>query len=197
VAAAARVSFQFNERAFQDREIVYFLQPPETHAFSLYHDYTESRPGMDRYLNVVRGGSRVSHPSARNLDTGESLKVETLRGEEIAQRGLDIGGAVTPESEVVVIWFDPVKPGHSVRLRIEETYTDPGRYVLAGDELVWDRAFGRPRNAVVLPAAWYLTTSAIPAVVSETDDGRIRLDFANDRPDEIQVFLKAKRRTGT
>jgi hypothetical protein len=59
---------------------------------------------------------------------------------------------------------------------------------------VWDRAFGRPRNAVVLPAGWYLTTSAIPAVVSETDDGRIRLDVTNDRPDEIQVFLKAKRR---
>jgi len=173
---------------------VYFLQPPETHAFSLYHDYTESRPGTDRYLNVVRGGSRVSNPSARNLDTGEPLKVETLRGQEIARRGIDIGGAPTAESEVVVVWFDAVKPGHSTRLRIEETYTDPGRYVLAGDELVWDRAFGRPRNAVVLPAGWYLTTSAIPAVVSETDDGRIRLDVTNDRPDEIQVFLKAKRR---
>ena len=195
--AAARVNFQFTERAFQDREIVYFLEPPETHAFRLYHDYTESRPGTDRYLNVVRGGSRVSNPSARNLDAGVPLKVETLRGQEIAQRGIDIGGAPTPESEVVVVWFDPVKPGHSIRLRIEETYTDPNRYLLAGDELVWDRAFGRPRNAVVLPAGWYLTTSAIPAVVSETDDGRIRLDFTNDRPDEIAVFLKAMRRSGS
>jgi hypothetical protein len=197
VPAGARLHFRFSERAFQDREIVYFLQPPETHAFSLYHDYTESRPGTDRYLNVVRGGSRVSNPSARNLDTGEPLKVETLKGAEITRRGVDIGAAVTPESEVVVVWFDPVPSGHSVRLRIEETYTDPGRYVLAGDELVWDRAFGRPRNAVVLPAGWYLTTSAIPALVSETGDGRIRLDFTNDRPDEIQVFLKAKRRAGT
>ena len=42
------------ERAHQDREIVYFLQQPETHAFSLYHDYTESRPGMNGYANVVR-----------------------------------------------------------------------------------------------------------------------------------------------
>jgi hypothetical protein len=197
VPAAARVNFQFTERAFQDRDIVYFLEPPETHAFRLYHDYTESRPGTNRYLNVVRGGSRVSNPSARDLDTGEPLKVETLRGQEIARRGIDIGGAPTPESEVVVIWFDPVTPGRSIRLRIEETYTDPARYLLAGDELLWDRAFGRPRNAVVLPAGWYLTTSAIPAVVGETDDGRIRLDFTNDRPDEIAVFLKAKRRTGS
>src|SRR6267154_4067507 len=38
---------RLSERAHQDRDIVYFLQQPETHAFSLYHDYTESRPGMD------------------------------------------------------------------------------------------------------------------------------------------------------
>jgi len=46
----------------------------------------------------------------------------------------------------------------------------------------------------VLPAGWYLTASAIPAVVTETEDGRIRLDFWNDRPDEIAVYLKARRR---
>src|ERR1041385_5486324 len=34
-----------DERAHQNREIVYFLQPPETHAFDLYHDYTESKAG--------------------------------------------------------------------------------------------------------------------------------------------------------
>ncbi len=32
---------RLSERAHQDRDIVYFLQQPETHAFSLYHDYTE------------------------------------------------------------------------------------------------------------------------------------------------------------
>src|SRR5260370_19423127 len=55
---------RLSERAHQNRDIVYFLQQPETHAFSLYHDYTESRPGMDKYLNVVREGSTVAHPSA-------------------------------------------------------------------------------------------------------------------------------------
>ena len=197
IPAGARVDFQFSERAFQDREIVYFLEPPETHAFRLYHDYTESRPGTDRYVNVVRPGSRSSHPSARNLDTGQPLKVETLRGDAITARGVDIGEPVTAQSEAVVIWFDPPKPGQSIRLRIEETYTDPGRYLLSGDELIWDRALGRPRNAVVLPAGWYLTTSSIPAVVSETDDARVRLDFTNDRPDQIQVFIKARRRSSS
>ena len=75
-----------------------------------------------------------------------------------------------------------------------ETYTDSVRYRLDGDMLVWDRSFGRPANAVVLPAGWYLTNSAIPGAISETADGRVRLDFINGRPDEIEVFLTARRR---
>jgi hypothetical protein len=188
---------RLSERAHQDRTIVYFLQPPETHAFDLYHDYTEFRPGVDRYLNVVRKGSRASKPSARVLDTGETLTVESRTGEELLKAGLHTGESaeeIPADSEVVVIRFPPVPAGGSVRLRISETYTDPKSYRLEGDELVFDRTFGRPRDAVVLPAGWYLTASAIPAVVSETPDGRIRLDFVNPRPDEIAVLIKARRR---
>lgn len=185
---------RLSERARQDREIVYFLQQPETHAFDLYHDYTESRPGIDRYVNVVRGGSKASNPSARILDTGESLQVQTLRGAEITAAQVDIGEAVKPESEIVLIRFPAVQQGKSVRLRISEMYTDPGRYGLVGDELVWDRAFGRPANAMVLPLGWMLTNCSIPATVSETPDGRIRLDFINPRPDEVAVLLTAVRR---
>jgi hypothetical protein len=185
---------RLNERAHQDRDIVYFLQQPETHSFDLYHDYTESRPGIDKYLNVVRKGSRASKPSARILDTGETLTAETLRGAAITSAGLDIGEPVQADSEVVVIRFPAVEKGHSVRLRISETYTDEKSYRVSGDELVFDRTFGRPRNAVVLPAGWYLTACAIPAVVTSMPDGRIRLDFVNPRPDDIAVLIKAKRR---
>ena len=199
LAAAAAVSAQepgrLAERAHQDREIVYFLREPDTHAFDLYHDYTETREGMDRYINVVRQGSTVANPGARILDTGEELKPEILKGEAITAARLDIGEPVRPDSEIVLIRFPPVARGASVRLRISETYTDPARYKMEGDELVWDRSFGRPRNAVVLPAGWMLTASSIPATVTTTEDGRIRLDFVNPRPDEIAVFIKAKRRT--
>jgi hypothetical protein len=188
------ITARLSERAFQDREIVYFLQPPETHAFSLYHDYTESREGVDKYLNVVRAGSTVSNPSARILDTGETLKVDTLKGSAITAAKIDLGEPVTPASEVVVIRFQPVKKGTSIRLRISETYTDAARYRLDGDVLVWDRAFGRPRNTVILPAGWYLVDSAIPGVISETEDGRIRLYFENNRPDEIATLVRARRR---
>ena len=185
---------RLNERAHQDREIVYFLQQPDTHAFALYHDYTESRPGTDKYLNVVRAGSRASNPAARLLDTGEALEVETLKGAAITAAKIDIGEEVGPETEVVVIRFPAVEKGQSARLRISETYTDEGRYYMEGDEFVWDRSLGRARNAVVLPSGWYLTASSIPAVVTMTRDGRVRLDYNNPRPDEVAVLLKGRRR---
>lgn len=187
------VAKRLDERAHQNREIVYFLQPPETHAFDLYHDYTESRAGVETYLNEVRGGSTVSKPSARNLDTGEELKWEILKGDAITRAKLNVAN-VTPQSEVVVFRFAPVKQGESIRIRMFETYTDTARYKLVGDELVWDRSFGRPANAVVLPAGWVLTNSAIPATVSTLPDGRVRLDFINPRPDEIATLITARRR---
>jgi len=170
---------RLDERAHQTREIVYYLQQPETHAFDLYHDYTETRPGIDRYLNVVRAGSAVSRPHAILLDTGEELRFEIQRG----------------DSEVVVFRFTPPKQGESVRLRMFETYTDTARYKVVGDELVWDRAFGRPFNAVVLPSGWMLTNSSIPSTIGELPDGRTRLDFINPRPDEVAVLITARRRS--
>ena len=185
---------RLTERAIQTRDIVYFLRQPETHAFDLYHDYTETRDGANRYLNVVRAGSTVSNPKAYILDTGEQLTTRFLKGAEITRAAIDIGEEVKPETELVVIPFPAVKKGQSVRLRISETYTDSVRYRVEGDELVWDRSFGRPTNAVVLPDGWYLTHSAVPATVSLTSDGRVRLDFVNPRLDEIAVLIVARRR---
>jgi hypothetical protein len=79
-----------------------------------------------------------------------------------------------------------------VRLRLAETYTAPQSYRLEGDELVFERSLGRPRNSVVLPAGWYLTALSIPGVVRQTSDGLTRIDFVNGRPDGIDVLLKGK-----
>ena len=182
------------ERAHQDRDIVYFLQQPESHAFQLYHDYTESRPGINGYANVVRTGSTASHPSARILDTGEPLEAKEMSGAQMAAMKINAGETVEPDARVVVIPFAPVKPGQSLRLRITETYTAPVSYRLDGDELVFDRSLGRPRNAVVLPSGWYCTFSSIPATVSQLPDGRVRLDYWNGRPEPVAVLLKARRR---
>jgi hypothetical protein len=187
---------RLSERAHQDRDIVYFLQQPETHSFSLYHDYTESRPGTDKYLNVVREGSTVSNPSAYILDTGEKLATKLLTGAELLVAKIPAGeDPIKPETQIVVIPFPAVKPGESLRLRISETYTAPASYKLDSDELIFDRSLGRPRNAVVLPEGWYLTASSTPATITQLSDKRIRLTLWNDRPDSIDVLIKAKRRS--
>ncbi len=186
---------RLSERAYQDRDIVYFLQQPETHAFSLYHDYTERRPGINGYANVVRTGSVASNPSAYVLDTREKLKTEEMSGAEMVASKINAGETVDPKDRVVVIPFPAaVKAGETLRLRIAETYTAPVSYKLDGDELVFDRSLGRPRNAVVLPSGWYCTENAEPATVTQLPDGRVRLDYWDDRPEAVDVLLKAKRR---
>jgi hypothetical protein len=184
---------RLDERAHQNREIVYFLQQPESHAFDLYHDYTEEREGVSYYVNEVRAGSTVSNPRARVLDTGEELKHEVIKGDAITKANVGVRN-VTAQSEIVVFRFTPVPKGGSTRLRMYETYTDTARYKVVNGELIWNRSFGRPANAVVLPAGWALTNSSIPATVTTQPDGRVRVDFINPRPDEINVLITARRK---
>jgi hypothetical protein len=187
---------RLSERAHEDREIVYFLQQPESHAFSLYHDYTETRVGINGYANVVREGSVASHPSATILDTGEQLQTREMSGAEMMESKINTGEAVAATARVVVIPFAALQAGQTLRLRIAETYTAPVSYRLDGDELIFDRSLGRPRNAVVLPSGWYCTFSAAPTTVTRLPDGRVRLDYGDDRPEALDVLLKAKRRVG-
>ena len=91
-------------------------------------------------------------------------------------------------------FLSTIKEGESKRLRISETYTDPNRYLLVGDQLIWDRSFGRNRNTVILPEGWMLVASSIPGTIDLTEDGKVRVRFINGRPDNIDVFIKAIRR---
>jgi hypothetical protein len=148
------------------------------------------------YVNVVRDGSTVSEPSGRDLDTGAPLGVEVLKGAQITAAGLKEPGLEHPgpDTEAAVFRFPAVQPHQSARLRMSETYADPGRYKLVGDELVWDRALGRAVNAVVLPPGWALTHVSVPATVSVLPDGRVRLDLINPAPGDLEVLITARRR---
>ena len=128
------------------------------------------------------------------LDTGETLPVEHMSGSQLSASRINVGESVEQDAQVVVIRFAPLQKGQTLRLRITETYAAPVSYKLAGDELVFDRSLGRPRNAVVLPSGWYCTYSAAPATVTQLPDGRVRLDYWNDRPEDVDVLLKARRR---
>jgi hypothetical protein len=191
---AARQDPVLAERAYQDREILYELQEPQSHAFRITHDYTERKEGATHYFNVVRAGSRVSDPESIDLDTGENLKWEILSGKQVKERKLPLTDA-RDDTEVVVTYLPrPVAKSSTTRLRLKETYTDPKSYYLDGEELVWDRALGRLRNTVVLPAGWRLTALASPGVIQTLPDGRLSVYVVNPRNDDVRVYLRARRR---
>jgi len=182
------------ERAYQDREILYELQAPESHAFRITHDYTVRDAGEKYYFNVVRAGSHVTDPESIDLDSGEKLKWEVILGKQAKERGLPLGD-VKDEAEVVVTHLArPLARGTTNRVRLKETYTDAKSYYLDNEEFVWDRTFGRLRNTVVLPRGWYLTAMAAPATIQTLPDGRVAVYIVNPRNDDIRVYLRARKR---
>jgi hypothetical protein len=183
------------ERAYQDREILYELQAPDTHAFRIAHDYTVRKVGEKYYFNVVRAGSHVTNPESIDLDSGDKLKCEIISGKQALDRKLPITETVKDDSEIVVTYLArALEAGTTNRIRLMETYADPKSYYLEGDELVWDRTFGRLRNTVVLPSGWYVTGLASPATIQTLSDGRVSIYIVNPRNDDVRVYLRARRR---
>jgi hypothetical protein len=86
-----------------------------------------------------------------------------------------------------------VGEGHSTRIRVQETYTDPVGYIVKDGELIWTRTLGRPLNYVTLPAGWMLTEVNTPAVITLDEEGRIKLRFTNTRNGNLAIVIKAKK----
>ena len=182
-------------RAEQDREIRYWLLDPASHQFRISHDFTVSRVGQKSVHSFVRQGSTVAPDSKMfNLDTGEALHTHTVSGEEVNA----LGYYPTPtDPESVVVQGDLPKAladGETVRIRVEETYTDPAGYTFGNGELVWTRTLGRPLNFVTLPDGWMLTAVNTPAVITLDAQGRVTMRFTNIRNDELALTIRARKR---
>ena len=180
-------------RAEQDREITYWLLDPSTHQFRISHDFTLTRIGQKYAHSFVRAGSAVNPDSKMfNADTGKELKTYTVKGKEVN----DLKYYPTPtDSDSVVVQGDldqPIAEGQSVRIRVEETYTDPVGYTTEKDELVWKRTLGRPLNLVTLPAGWMLTSLDTPAVISLDSENRVLMRFTNPRNDELNITARRR-----
>jgi hypothetical protein len=180
-------------RAEQNLEIRYWLLDPATHGFRISHDFNVTRVGQKSVHSFVRAGSKVS-PDARmfNLDTGEPLHTHIVSGKEVNA----LGYYPTPtDPESVVVQGDlpkAVENGETVRVRVEESYTDPVGYTIDQGELKWTRTLGRPLNYVTLPEGWMLTSVNVPAVVTMDAQGRVTLRFINTRNGDIAVTIRAK-----
>jgi len=182
-------------RAEQDREIRYWLLEPATHQFRISHDFTVTKVGQKSVHSFVRKGSTVAPDSKMfDLDTGEPLHTHLVTGKEVNA----LGYYPTPtDPDSVVVQGDlpnAVKENETVRIRVEETYTDPVGYTVKDGELIWTRTLGRPLNFVTLPDGWKLTSVNVPAVIGLDEQGRVRMRFTNIRNDEIAVTIKARKR---
>jgi hypothetical protein len=182
-------------RAEQDREIRYWLLDPASHQFRISHDFTITRIGQRSAHSFVRKGSTVAADAQMyNLDTGEKLPTKSVSGQSVN----DLGYYPAPtEADSVVVQGDLAKPvgeGESVRIRCEESYTDPEGYTVHSGELVWTRTLGRPLNYVTLPAGWMLTSLNSPAIVTLDAEGRVTLRFTNIRNDNVAVTIRARQR---
>ncbi|MBZ5724946.1 MAG: hypothetical protein LAP87_08115 [Acidobacteriia bacterium] len=192
---APALAFAQFHRAAQDREIRYWLLEPATHQFRISHDFTVTRVGQKSVHSFVRQGSTVA-PDSRmfDLDTGEPLRTHLASGKEV--NALGYYPEPTDPDSVVVQGDLPkaVGEGESVRIRVEETYTDPVGYQAASGELVWTRTLGRPLNFVTLPEGWMLTSVNTPASIALDGQGRVTLRFTNTRNDELAVTIRARKR---
>jgi hypothetical protein len=188
------LAFQFH-RAEQDREIRYWLLPPETHQFRISHDFNVTKIGQKSVHSFVRKGSDVAPDSKMfNLDTGEALLTHVVKGAEV--NALNYYPTPTDPDSIVVQGDlkHAIEEGQSVRIRVEETYTDPVGYAMKGNELVWTRTLGRPVNFVALPAGWMLSSVNTPAVISTDQEGRIMLRFTNIAPGDLAVTIRSRKR---
>lgn len=188
------LAFQVH-RAEQDRVIRYWLLAPETHQFRISHDFNVYKVGQKSVHSFVRKGSDVAPDSKMfDLDTGEPLVTHIVKGSEV--NALHYYATPVDPDSLAVQGDLPhaIEPGQSVRIRVEETYTDPVGYAMKGDELVWTRTLGRPLNYVTLPAGWTLTSVNTPAVITLDQEGRLMLRFTNIRNDELAVTIRARKR---
>src|SRR4029077_7719701 len=112
------------------------------------------------------------------------LKWEVLTGKQVKERKLPLSN-VEDDSEVVITYLaHALATGETNRIRLKETYTDAKSYYTEGEDIVWDRTFGRLRNSVVLPQGWYLTTLASPATIQTLGDRRVAVYIVNARRDD-------------
>ena len=186
--AAAQEPTRLDERAHQDREIVYFLRDPDTHAFDLFHDYTETREGTSRYVNVVRKGSTVAIERASS-PPDEALKRDPEGRGIMPPRRQRRDGAADSE----VVWCGSRRRrGASVRPRISATYTDPLDTASRRD---WSGTAASPARATRWCSPPAGANRELDPARHETEDGTHPPRFVKPSPTR-SWSIKARRRGG-
>ncbi|HEY8205823.1 MAG TPA: hypothetical protein VIF81_13905 [Pyrinomonadaceae bacterium] len=171
----------------------YELLAPETHQFKIYYEVTETRAGARFHFNQIREGSEASDESVIDLATGKPLKFEVVTGAQ-AKTDSPADNFAATGHYIKVFLAHPVPTGGEYRLVIIKTYKDDKSYYAEGDQIVFKRPLGIPRDSVVLPAGYEIVSCSVATQVLMEADGRLKLAFVNPGSGgQLEVTIKAKK----
>lgn len=171
----------------------YELLAPETHQFKIYYEVTETRVGARFHFNQIREGSEASDESVIDLATGRPLKFEVVTG---AQAKVDSPAEnFGPAARYIKVFLaHPIAEPGEYRLAIIKTYKDDKSYYTEGDQIVFKRPLGIPRDSIVLPVGYEIVSCSVATQVLREADGRLKLAFVNPGSGgQLEVTIRAKK----
>jgi len=171
----------------------YELLAPETHQFKIYYEVTETRAGARYHFNQIREGSEATDESVIDVATGKPLKFEVVTG---TQARIDSPNENFPPAAhyIKVFLAHAIAAGAEYRLAIIKTYKDDKSYYSEGDQIVYKRPLGIPRDSVVLPVGYEIISCSVATQVLREADGRLKLAFVNPGSGgELQVTIRARK----
>jgi hypothetical protein len=171
----------------------YDLLDPSSHQFAIRYDVSATEAGSTLYFNIIRPGSEASNEKVFDRSTGEELLFEMSNGKEAKAAGQAERETDDNTPFIKVLLPRPVPKNGEIRLRIFKTYKDAESYFAKGDRIIFDRGLSIKRNTIILPKGYELIASAVPAIVSRQEDGRIKVSLVNDRDDELAVRIVGRK----
>ena len=174
---SAPVSRYFTQDAYTE----YSILEPGSESFRIRYIFETTRAGDTEMRNATRGGSEGSGVEVYDPRTGLPLKFayEAVPGEADAHQ---IRATLTR----------PVPEGGIGRVLVYKTYKDPRTYMMSGKDIVWVRSLAGYRLGVILPKGYAFISSDVAAQMSTTEDGRLRLAFANPSGQSNPVTIHAR-----
>ena len=170
----------------QDAYTEYAILAPGSESFRIRFLPEETRVGATELVNATRGGSEGSDIEVYDPRTGKPLKFTYEHDKN------------DPDTHAIHAQLPiPVPEGGVGRVLIYKTYKDPRTYMMHGDDIVWVRSLSGYRLGVLLPKGFAFLSSNVAAQLTTTDDGRLKLAFANPSGQSNPVTIHARRTTAT
>jgi hypothetical protein len=165
----------------QDAYTEYALLEPGSESFRIRYIFETTRAGATEIVNATRGGSEGSGVEVYDPRTGQPLKFV-----------YEHAGNDPDAHQIRATLPRPVPDGGTGRLLIYKTYKDPRTYMMNGKDIVWVRSLSGYRLGVILPKGYAFVSSDVAAQLSTTEDGRLKLAFANPSGQSNPVTIHAR-----